>query len=34
MKAKKSQLFADVMEGDALAGGSLTADDLAALFAE
>ncbi|MCM0615925.1 DEAD/DEAH box helicase [Paenarthrobacter sp. TYUT067] len=34
LKAKKSQLFADVMEGDALAGGSLTADDLAALFAE
>ncbi|MFC8039859.1 SNF2-related protein [Paenarthrobacter sp. NPDC057355] len=34
LKAKKSQLFADVMEGDALAGGSLTAEDLAALFAE
>ncbi|WP_284978139.1 DEAD/DEAH box helicase [Arthrobacter sp. fls2-241-R2A-200] len=34
LKAKKSQLFADVMEGDAMAGGSLTADDLAALFAE
>ncbi|NQD88371.1 DEAD/DEAH box helicase, partial [Paenarthrobacter sp. CM16] len=34
LKTKKSQLFADVMEGDALAGGSLTADDLAALFAE
>src|SRR5207249_9277118 len=24
LKAKKSQLFADVMEGDALAGGALT----------
>lgn len=34
LKAKKSQLFADVMEGDALAGGSLTTEDLAALFAE
>ncbi|WP_347108572.1 DEAD/DEAH box helicase [Paenarthrobacter sp. S56] len=34
LKARKSQLFADVMEGDALAGGSLTAEDLAALFAE
>ncbi|WAH95526.1 DEAD/DEAH box helicase [Arthrobacter sp. MMS18-M83] len=34
LKAKKSQLFADVMEGDALAGGALTAEDLAGLFAE
>ncbi|WP_115787110.1 DEAD/DEAH box helicase [Arthrobacter silvisoli] len=34
LKARKSQLFADVMEGDALAGGSLTADDLAGLFSE
>ncbi|AXJ08836.1 DEAD/DEAH box helicase [Arthrobacter sp. PM3] len=32
LKAKKSQLFADVMEGDALAGGALTAEDLAGLF--
>lgn len=32
LKAKKSQLFADVMEGDALSGGALTADDLAGLF--
>jgi SNF2 family DNA or RNA helicase len=32
LKAKKSQLFADVMEGDALSGGSLTAEDLAGLF--
>ena len=30
LKAKKSQLFADVMEGDALTGGALTAEDLAA----
>ncbi|MFF2028963.1 SNF2-related protein [Arthrobacter sp. NPDC058192] len=34
LKAKKSQLFADVMEGDALTGGALTADDLAGLFTE
>jgi len=34
LKAKKSQLFADVMEGDALAGGSLSAEDLAGLFSE
>ncbi|HKU31904.1 MAG TPA: DEAD/DEAH box helicase [Arthrobacter sp.] len=34
LKAKKSQLFADVMEGDALSGGALTAEDLAGLFAE
>jgi superfamily II DNA or RNA helicase len=32
LKARKSQLFADVMEGDALTGGALTADDLAGLF--
>ncbi len=32
LKARKSQLFADVMEGDALSGGSLTAEDLAGLF--
>jgi hypothetical protein len=32
LKARKSQLFADVMEGDALTGGTLTADDLAGLF--
>ncbi len=32
LKAKKSQLFADVMEGDALTGGALTAEDLAGLF--
>jgi len=32
LKAKKSQLFADVVEGDALAGGALTAEDLAGLF--
>lgn len=32
LKAKKSRLFADVMEGDALSGGALTADDLAGLF--
>jgi superfamily II DNA or RNA helicase len=32
LKAKKSQLFADVMEGDALSGGALTAADLAGLF--
>ena len=34
LKASKSELFADVMEGDALAGGALTAEDLAGLFAE
>jgi superfamily II DNA or RNA helicase len=34
LKARKSQLFADVMEGDALAGGSITAEDLAGLFKE
>ncbi|WP_461188097.1 DEAD/DEAH box helicase [Arthrobacter sp. Z4-13] len=34
LKARKSQLFADVMEGDALAGGSITAEDLAGLFQE
>lgn len=34
LKTKKSQLFADVMEGDALSGGALTAEDLAGLFAE
>jgi superfamily II DNA or RNA helicase len=32
LKARKSQLFADVMEGDALSGGTLTAEDLAGLF--
>ncbi len=32
LKAKKSQLFADVMAGDALSGGALTAEDLAGLF--
>ena len=32
LKARKSQLFADVMEGDALSGGSITAEDLAGLF--
>lgn len=34
LKARKSQLFADVMEGDALAGGAITAEDLAGLFKE
>ncbi|MBO1267941.1 DEAD/DEAH box helicase [Arthrobacter cavernae] len=34
LKAKKSQLFADVMEGDALSGGALTAEDLAGLFSD
>ncbi|WP_458780050.1 DEAD/DEAH box helicase [Arthrobacter sp. D3-16] len=34
LKARKSQLFADVMEGDALAGGAITAEDLAGLFQE
>ncbi|MEE2568812.1 DEAD/DEAH box helicase [Pseudarthrobacter sp. J64] len=32
LKARKSQLFSDVMEGEALAGGGITAEDLAALF--
>ncbi|MCO4275713.1 DEAD/DEAH box helicase [Pseudarthrobacter sp. HLT3-5] len=32
LKARKSQLFADVMEGDALSSGSITAEDLAGLF--
>ncbi|MGO4385027.1 DEAD/DEAH box helicase [Specibacter sp. RAF43] len=32
LKAKKSQLFTDVMSGDSLAGGALTATDLAGLF--
>ncbi|KUM33723.1 DEAD/DEAH box helicase [Arthrobacter sp. EPSL27] len=32
LKARKSQLFADVMSGDALSGGALTAEDLAGLF--
>ena len=32
LKAKKSQLFSDVMSGDSLAGGALTATDLAGLF--
>ncbi|HEY8702668.1 MAG TPA: DEAD/DEAH box helicase [Arthrobacter sp.] len=34
LKARKSQLFADVMEGDALSGGTITAEDLAGLFNE
>ena len=34
LKARKSQLFADVMEGDALSSGSITAEDLAGLFKE
>ncbi|TNB69649.1 DEAD/DEAH box helicase [Arthrobacter sp. BB-1] len=34
LKARKSQLFSDVMEGDALAGGAITAEDLAGLFQE
>ncbi|MCD5342202.1 DEAD/DEAH box helicase [Arthrobacter sp. AK04] len=34
LKARKSQLFSDVMEGDALAGGAITAEDLAGLFKE
>ncbi|KRE91082.1 DEAD/DEAH box helicase [Arthrobacter sp. Soil764] len=34
LKTRKSQLFADVMEGDALAGGAITAEDLAGLFKE
>ena len=32
LKAKKSQLFSDVMSGETLAGGALTATDLAGLF--
>ena len=32
LKAKKSQLFSDVMSGESLAGGALTATDLAGLF--
>jgi SNF2 family DNA or RNA helicase len=32
LKARKSQLFADVLHGDAMSGGALTADDLAGLF--
>jgi superfamily II DNA or RNA helicase len=34
LKAKKSQLFADVMNGESMAGGALTAKDLAGLFSE
>ncbi|WP_144671698.1 DEAD/DEAH box helicase [Arthrobacter sp. U41] len=34
LKARKSRLFADVMEGDALSGGALTAEDLAGLFTD
>ncbi|MBT2532659.1 DEAD/DEAH box helicase [Arthrobacter sp. ISL-48] len=34
LKARKSQLFADVMEGDAVSGGAITAEDLAGLFKE
>ncbi|WP_411374577.1 SNF2-related protein [Arthrobacter sp. MPF02] len=34
LKARKSQLFADVVEGEALAGGAITAEDLAGLFKE
>lgn len=34
LKTRKSQLFADVMEGDALSGGAITAEDLAGLFKE
>nr|WP_243399609.1 DEAD/DEAH box helicase [Arthrobacter glacialis] len=32
LKAKKSQLFSDVMSGDSLSSGALTATDLAGLF--
>lgn len=32
LKAKKSQLFSDVMSGDSLSGGALSATDLAGLF--
>lgn len=34
LKAKKSQLFTDVMSGDSLSSGALTATDLAGLFSE
>jgi superfamily II DNA or RNA helicase len=34
LKAKKSQLFSDVMSGDALSSGALTATDLAGLFTD
>ena len=34
LKAKKSQLFSDVMSGDSLAGGALSGTDLAALFSD
>ncbi|WP_051389273.1 DEAD/DEAH box helicase [Arthrobacter sp. 35W] len=34
LKAKKSALFSDVMSGDALSSGALTAADLAGLFTE
>ncbi|MBG0740919.1 DEAD/DEAH box helicase [Paeniglutamicibacter antarcticus] len=34
LKSKKSALFADVMSGDSLSGGALTAADLAGLFSE
>ncbi len=34
LKAKKSQLFSDVMSGDALSSGALTSTDLAGLFSD
>ncbi len=34
LKAKKSQLFSDVMSGESLAGGALTGTDLAGLFSD
>ncbi|WP_038465762.1 DEAD/DEAH box helicase [Arthrobacter sp. PAMC 25486] len=34
LKAKKSQLFSDVMSGDSLSGGALTGTDLAGLFSD
>ncbi len=34
LKSRKSALFADVMSGDSLSGGALTATDLAGLFSE
>ncbi len=34
LKAKKSQLFSDVMSGDSLASGALTSTDLAGLFSD
>ncbi|MCZ2401853.1 SNF2 helicase associated domain-containing protein [Paenarthrobacter sp. Z7-10] len=34
LKAKKSRLFADVMSGESLPGGALTAADLAGLFSD